>query len=354
MKFQSSLRNLRRGSGQAAPTFRTHAEAGQFIGVQPVPSGRLKAGAWVPAPLSDGNRRHHGAGRAYLFPDGRGGCVVNWVTGERAFWFDDYGRPLSKEEHAERRRLMAEAERSARAAETKRREVAASVACELIRAAAPVQAHSYLTRKHVTPDQGLYVIDSERAAAIIRTHHPEYGPTWRPWDAKRGRPLDGALLMAPMYVFGADGWTPQTVELISEGGAKCFMRDGPTRGAVWLPLSVLEGEIPDRLAVAEGVATALSVAQGAGIPCVAAMSCANLAPAAASLRECYPEIDLTVCGDLGNGADEAARAALSIRPAARIAFPEFTADLRDRFKALTGSTSEPTDFNDYYLAKGVL
>ena len=93
MKFQSSLRNLRRGSGQAAPTFRTHAEAGQFIGVQPVPSGRLKAGAWVPAPLSDGNRRHHGAGRAYLFPDGRGGCVVNWVTGERAFWFDDYGRP---------------------------------------------------------------------------------------------------------------------------------------------------------------------------------------------------------------------------------------------------------------------
>ena len=65
MKFQSSLRNLRRGSGQAAPTFRTHAEAGQFIGVQPVPSGRLKAGAWVPAPLSDGNRRHHGAGRAY-------------------------------------------------------------------------------------------------------------------------------------------------------------------------------------------------------------------------------------------------------------------------------------------------
>ena len=121
-------------------------------------------------------------------------------------------------------------------------------------------------------------------------------------------------------------------------------------GAFWTPDGLVEAaESGSRIGIAEGIATALSISQVKGFPCVAARSCGNLCATAKTLRNRFPTATLIVCGDKGNGEEAAKKAQKEAN--ARIAAPEFDQQLIERFKRITGDDS-PTDFNDYFLAKG--
>ena len=58
-----------------------------------------------------------------------------------------------------------------------------------------------------------------------------------------------------------------------------------------------------------------------------------------------------ICSDVGNGEKDAQKASQAIK--GELAVPMFTDALRAEFARLTGKET-PTDFNDFYLAKGDL
>lgn len=70
--------------------------------------GELSPGRWYRVDAVDGESVYRGAGRVFLFPDGAGGIVWNYRTGERAVFFADGARP-SEAELMRRRRMAAEA-----------------------------------------------------------------------------------------------------------------------------------------------------------------------------------------------------------------------------------------------------
>ena len=156
------------------------------------------------------------------------------------------------------------------------------------------------------------------------------------------------VLCVPYFLYGK---TLSSVEFISEDGGKCSLKGGRMRGAYWAPDGLAdEVRARGRVAVAEGLATALSVSQAAEIPCVSARSCSGLMSTAESLRRRFRKAERFVCSDIGNGEKQAREAARAT--GAKIAKPDFEERLIERFRALTGSNDAPTDFNDFYLARG--
>ena len=124
------------------------------------------------------------------------------------------------------------------------------------------------------------------------------------------------------------------------------------RGPV-VPEALRKGApLPERIGVAEGLATALSVSQVKGFPVAAARSCGNLKAAAQALKLQFFGVRLIVLGDKGNGEEKAREVAQYARTA--VAVPSFSDQQRARFRQITGSNSAPTDFNDYYIATGKL
>lgn len=105
----------------------------------------------------------------------------------------------------------------------------------------------------------------------------------------------------------------------------------------------------ETIGIGEGVATVLSVAQVKGFPVVSAMNCGNLEAVANVFRARFPKAKLLILSDVGNGEKEALKASQAVK--GRLAIPKFTDALRAEFKRITGKDN-PTDFNDYYLAKG--
>lgn len=359
MLNHESLREKRRGQDKAAPTFGarayfgTLADACAAVGVAP---RQPVAGRWVLANLSD-DTHGRGDGRIKLFADGRGGLVQNWKTGDLVGWFDDYWRSLTPAEQAERERMAEEARREAEEDERRRRERGFSICGLILGEAEAVSSHPYLERKHVQPDGALYVLDADRINAVL-SHYPEDdGRTYRLFSPKSGKPMTGPVLIVPMSIGTAStGFAPVSLEFIGSDGGKLFLPGVPRKGAYWLPLDLkirleLRQTLPERIGVAEGVATVLSVSQLCRFPVVSAMCAQNMTATAVALRGMCPRADLVVLGDCDGGAEHAERAArLS---AGRVLFPQFDDALRAQFKALTGG-DKPTDFNDFFIAKGVL
>lgn len=307
-------------------------------------------GRWTYADL-EGDPRGRGDGRIKVFPDGRGGVVINMKTGVVAYWFDDYGRHLTPEETAERRQQIVIAQREAEQEERRRLERGIALSGAILKAARPVDAHPYLTRKHVKPDAGYGVLEADEVSTIMSGFDGNQAS--RLFSPKTRTPMTGSILVIPLWKHNGTAFIPQSIEFIDADGAKTFLRGASTKGAYWLPLDLKHRiehhqTLPKRLGIAEGVATAQSVMQVCGFPVAAAMSCGGLTATALALRSLCPRSDLIVLGDIGNGAEHAERAArLS---GGRSYFPEFDEFLRARFQDLTGG-SNPTDFNDFFIAK---
>ena len=296
-------------------------------------------------------RRGNRACWGYLTPDEQIAVIGNWRdSGLRAHYVK--GGDARKLSRAEQKALDAQIREARRKAEEQREAEwlkAAAIAAEIVRSSrsAVGLGHPYLSRKRVRPVAPLGVLGADAVRSIYEQATGERA-SWL-WSYKRSAPMSGPLLVVPCYL---GGFTDRlsSVELIDAAGSKVCLRGGRMGGAFWTPdglgAAVQAGK---RIGIAEGIATALSISQVKGFPCVAARSCGNLSATAKTLRNRFPTSTLIVCADKGNG-EEAARKAAKEADAA-LAVPKFDQQLIERFKRITGDDS-PTDFNDYFLARG--
>lgn len=85
-----------------------------------------------------------------------------------------------------------------------------------------------------------------------------------------------------------------SVQFIAADSRKRFYPGGKLRGH-FCPFG-LKGE-PEKILIAEGVATALTLFEDTGFPVIAAFNANNLAPVAESIRWKHPDTDILICGD---------------------------------------------------------
>jgi putative DNA primase/helicase len=206
-------------------------------------------------------------------PSGRFGC---WRAGIDVSWRADIGRRLTPIEEMANAKRTAEA-RAIRDAEiAKAREIAADTVEQIWSSCVQATAeHPYLSKKGV--------------------------------QAHGARVTGDGRLVVPL--FDSDG-DLSTLQYISADGGKMFHPGGQSGGRFWM-LGAVDSAGP--LYVVEGFATAATINEATGMPCVAAYSASNIVPVVATLRKEYgpaPEIVIVADHDAhGVGkkfADEAA------------------------------------------------
>jgi len=195
----------------------------------------------------------------------------------------------------------------------------ANALCKLARPAG--DDHPYLVRKGVKPTGNLGELHVGRIREIIG-YHPYAG----------GEPLEGRILIAPVVI----GDKISTVELIDEQGRKSALKDGRKSGGYWAT-----GTLPEtgRLILAEGVATALSIAEALGEPVVAALSVGNLEKVGRALQR--PGRELVIAADLGEGGKPHSDAIEAARK------------LGARLCAPPSGMGKGADFNDLHVRDGL-
>jgi putative DNA primase/helicase len=302
------------------------AQALRNAGIVPPPEiiadGRLHR-------FSPTGKRGDDAGWYVLHGDGiPAGAFGDWRSGISQTWRADFGRPLTPAEQAEQRRRIEEARAQAEQERQQRAQQAAALAVAVWKAARPAGAdHPYLSRKGVAPTETLRELDAAELARRIG-----YAPS------ARGEPLQGRILIAPVRVDGK----LSTLELIDEQGRKSALAGGVKRGGYWAT-----APLPDngRVVIAEGIATALSIAEALGEPVAAALSVGNLAAAGEAIRAARPDVELVIAADLdktsGKPHPEACKAAQAL--GCRLAIPDFG----------PGRRPEQTDCNDLHAARGL-
>lgn len=257
-------------------------------------------GRWYETNTAGDDPRGRGDGRIKLFPDGEGGIVCNWRTGEMLPFFIDDGRKLNDDERRERDQRREKARRQAAAEEAKRQKEAAKEAAAIWQDAKPAADHPYLAKKGVKPFG-------------VRVH--------------------GGALVVPVLIDGG----VSSLQFIEEAGGKRFLPGGRIRGGSFT-IGTIEGA--PKIAIAEGYATAATVHEATGLPVVVAFNAGNLEPVARSVREKNPGAAVVVCADddfktEGNPGMTKARAAAAAIGGI-VAVPDFGPDRPEK----------ATDFND--------
>ena len=178
-------------------------------------------------------------------PAGRFGC---WRAGMDSTWRADVSRSLTPAEEMAHARRMNEA-KAARDAETARTRETAANTVEAIwvgcKDADP--AHPYLARKGIG-------INGSRVTGDGRLVVPLYAP-------------DGHLA---------------SLQYIDVDGGKLYHSGGQTGGCYWMVGTL---DVPGTVYIAEGFATAATIHEVTGRPCVVAYSASNLVPVTGSIRE---------------------------------------------------------------------
>jgi putative DNA primase/helicase len=190
-------------------------------------------------------------------PAGRFGC---WRSGFESSWKADIGRSLTPVEEMAQSRRLAEAKTQRDAEVKKAREVAANTV-DLIwsQAGAASAEHPYLQRKG------------------IKTH---------------GARITGdGRLMVPLY--NSDGEL-SSIQYIDHAGGKLYHPGGQTGSMYWLVGSMDDATT---LYIAEGFATAATIAEVTGQPCAVAYSASNLVPVTGILKEGHPTLDICIVAD---------------------------------------------------------
>jgi phage/plasmid primase-like uncharacterized protein/KaiC/GvpD/RAD55 family RecA-like ATPase len=205
---------------------------------------------------SKGQPGHDKPGWYVFFPDGvPAGMFGDWRTGVSNTWRADIGRELTGEELASVARRQAEA-RSAR--DAKAASAADSVDLIWSQAGPASPDHPYLMRKGVGA-HGLRITGDGR-------------------------------LMAPL--FNTDG-TLSSLQYIDADGAKLYHPGGATGGKYW-SVGLLEGDL---IYIAEGFATAATIHEVTGRPCVVAYSASNLVPVTGAITTTHPSARVVIVAD---------------------------------------------------------
>ena len=248
-----------------------------------------------------GKPGHDKPGWYCVFPDGipsgRFGC---WRAGVEVTFVANIGRELTDGERMANARRLAEA-RAIRDAETQRTRELAANTVEAIWTAGMAASpdHPYLVRKGIK-------VNGARVTG------------------------DGRL-MVPLY-------TPEgkiaSIQYIDREGGKLYHSGGQTGGCYW---SVGTLDDPGVIYIAEGFATAATIFEVTGRPCIVAYSASNLVPVTGSIRERHgvgQEIIIVADNDAsGTGQKYADQA--SAKYGARVVTPPLAGDAND-YKAQGG------------------
>ena len=190
-------------------------------------------------------------------PAGRFGC---WRSGVELTWRAEIGRSLTVAEEMAQSRRLSEAKAQRDAEKIKTREVAANTV-DLIwsQAGAASSEHPYLQRKS------------------IKTH---------------GARITGdGRLMVPLYNNNGELCS---IQYIAADGDKKYHPGGQTSAMFWM-LGTLDDA--DTLYIAEGFATAATIAEVTGKPCAVAYSASNLVPVTEVLKATHPTLDICIVAD---------------------------------------------------------
>jgi len=167
-----------------------------------------------------------------------------------------------------------------------------------------------------------------------------------------GAPVRNGDLLVPGYDVDGKLWT---VQYIKEDGTKRFAKDSRKHSCFHVVGASSSAEALQKLAnspviaIAEGYATAATVAKYGNVPAVAAFDSGNLLAVATALHERWPDKRIMIAGDedhkLENnpGRVKALEAALAVQ--GMVVFPNSTAEQREKGM---------TDFNDLALENGRL
>ncbi|MGF6664845.1 putative DNA primase/helicase [Paraburkholderia atlantica] len=279
-------------------------------------------GRWHRTDVS-GDRNGKGDASIMLFADGMGGIVCNWKGETKTFFVDD-GRQLTDAERAERKQRANAAKKESDEKRARERNHAAAVSLDAVGKVRPAQNDNpYLLRKGLTAVDSLLEVEATELKSIVG-----YEPR------ARGESLTGRILIAPIYI----GSLLVSLEFIDEAGRKSALKGGAKAGGHWAASAPTKTS--RRILIAEGMADALTLHASTGDAAVAALSAANLAQVAEAMREAYPDAEIVIGGDLGNGAQEAIDAAAAV--GGKVAFPDFGAD----------RLANQKDFSDLYVAHG--
>lgn len=256
-----------------------------------------------------GDPRGVGDANIYVFPDGNGGCVTNFKSDQKTYWYTT-GAPTV---------------RTPTPHMTKIGENHDPLLLMLWHEAEPVLSHPYLEKKCVKPNKRIRQVTRDQVKHVFG---------WVPWK------LCDPLLCIPL----SDGSGLVSMQFIDVNGQKRFLKDHAIAGAYWFTSKANPNK---PIGIAEGVATAINVATVNKFPVVAAMSCGNLKAVALKFRRRFPKKTIYLLADSGKGEIEANEAAYVI--GAQIAVPPFTEAIKKQF-----INEIPTDFNDYYRIIGAL
>ena len=221
-------------------------------------------------PLADGllhrfddpqGRRHNRACWYVLHLKGLpAGAYGNWRTGFQTTWRAHSNSSLTSE-NRERMRASLQLSQLRREQEKIEAQAAAARSAAFLwsEARPATEAHPYLARKGI-PALGLR---QQRETLLVPL-----------------RDISGELI---------------NLQRIHPDGTKRFLNSGRISGCFWL----LGEKIPDtgKLYLAEGAATAATIAQTLQLPVAAAMNAGNLAVVARAIRERYPRLALVVAAD---------------------------------------------------------
>jgi phage/plasmid primase-like uncharacterized protein/KaiC/GvpD/RAD55 family RecA-like ATPase len=191
-------------------------------------------------------------------PAGRFGC---WRAGMEVTWRADVGRKLTQAEEMAHARRVAEAK---------------------------VLRDAELERQHQVAADTVEKIWSSASAA-----HPDH-----PYLARKGIKTHGARITGDgrlvVPLFDKDGQLC-SLQYISHDGGKLYHPGGEAGGKFWMVGTMDE---PGTLYVAEGFATAATVHETTGRPCVVAYSASSLVPVTGTLREMYGAVqDIVIVAD---------------------------------------------------------
>lgn len=285
------------------------ADAMRAAGIEP--PGSIAADGKLHRFPTNGHR-HDDGGWYLLHLDGiAAGAYGDWRTGVSDTWCARRPDTLTDAERAAWRARVEKARQEA-AAEREREnaEAARKAAYAWKRGRTARGDHPYLTRKVVKPTATLRELLAAELGNILG-----YSPS------AKGEPFSGRVLIAPVVI----ARKVSSLEFIDENGRKAFLKGGAIAGGIWAT-----GKLPDgdgenlTILVAEGVATALSVAEATGHVAVAALSAGNLLAAARAVRARLPGATIVVLAELdesGVGLGKAREAALAV--GGLVATPDF-------------------------------
>lgn len=219
--------------------------------------------------FSTNGKKSDKSGWVFLFPDGEGASFGCWRTGEVHQWQAKRDKPLAPDKQEAMRRQFEEAKAKAKQELEESYKLAANEAKAIYDTARPALEHDYLSLKGIRPN-------------MTR--------------------IFGGKLIIPVY--GADG-NLQSIQSIFSDGTKRFHMGGKMQGGhCWIG----NPEQSPILLIAEGFATADSLAQATGYAVCIAFNAGNLKPVADMIHAQFADKRMIICADNdkhGKGAEKA-------------------------------------------------